>query len=170
MSKKRQSKKAKAAAQQQGIPVIPLVILAVILVAGVSGFVFFSNGGAAVPAAESASDNGSAAVAAASSPQVINADQYNGDFLDPQTDHILIDVRTPGEFASGHIEGAININVEEIGQRLDEIPTDKPIVLYCRSGNRSSQAARILDNAGLENIYDLGGIINWTRAGYPTTQ
>jgi len=167
VSKNRKSKKAAAATNQQAIPVIPLIVLAVVLIAGVGAFVFFTT----VPPTVDVADLGSGeAVAAASSPQVINANQYNADFLESEADHILIDVRTPGEFAQGHIEGAININVQEIGQRLDEIPTDKPIVLYCRSGNRSSQAARILDNAGLENIYDLGGIISWTAAGYETVR
>lgn len=82
-------------------------------------------------------------------------------------DHILIDVRTPEEFASGHIPGAVNISVDELAQRLNEIPQDKPVVLYCRSGNRSNQAAQILERAGYTQIYDLGGIITWVQQGYP---
>jgi len=82
-------------------------------------------------------------------------------------DHILIDVRTPEEFAGGHIPGAVNISVEQLAQRLSEIPKDKPVVLYCRSGNRSNQAAQILERAGYSQIYDLGGIITWAQQGYP---
>lgn len=82
-------------------------------------------------------------------------------------DHVLIDVRTPQEFASGHIPGAVNISVDQLAQRLSEIPQDKPIVLYCRSGNRSNQAAQILERAGYTQIYDLGGIITWVQQGYP---
>lgn len=97
--------------------------------------------------------------------QEISPDAYNTQFA--STDHVLIDVRTREEFASGHIEGAINIPVEEIGQRLSEVPQDQTVVLYCRSGNRSAQAANILERAGYDGIYDLGGIIAWTNAGYP---
>ena len=82
-------------------------------------------------------------------------------------DHVLIDVRTPQEFASGHIADAINIPVEQLASRLSEVPQDKPVVLYCRSGNRSNQAAQILDRAGYAQIYDLGGIIDWVQQGYP---
>lgn len=82
-------------------------------------------------------------------------------------DHILIDVRTPEEFASGHIPGAVNISFDELAQRLNEIPQDKPVVLYCGSGNRSNQAAQILERAGYTQIYDLGGIITWVQQGYP---
>lgn len=81
--------------------------------------------------------------------------------------HILIDVRTPEEFASGHIPGAVNISIDQLPQRLSEIPQDKPVVLYCRSGNRSNQAAQILARAGYSQIYDLGGIITWAQQGYP---
>jgi rhodanese-related sulfurtransferase len=50
---------------------------------------------------------------------------------------------------------------------LSEVPQDKPVVLYCRSGNRSNQAAQLLDRAGYTQIYDLGGIVNWVQQGYP---
>jgi len=106
--------------------------------------------------------------ATAASPQLISANEYVAQFENGGQQHVLIDVRTPEEFASGHIAGAINIPVEEIGARLDEIPRDVPVVLYCRSGNRSAQAARILDGGGFEQVYDLGGIIDWVAAGYPT--
>lgn len=86
------------------------------------------------------------------------------------SDHVLIDVRTPSEFADGFIEGAINIPVQELEQRLSEVPEGQTIVLYCRSGNRSSQAATILENAGFSDIYDMGGIIQWQGAGYSLVQ
>lgn len=82
-------------------------------------------------------------------------------------DHLLLDVRTPEEFNSGHIAGAVNISIDELAQRLNEVPQDKPVVLYCRSGNRSNQASQILERAGYAEIYDLGGIINWAQQGYP---
>ncbi len=82
-------------------------------------------------------------------------------------DHVLIDVRTPEEFASGHIANAVNIPVDQLASRLSEVPQDKAVVLYCRSGNRSNQAAQILDRAGYTQIYDLGGIVNWVQQGFP---
>ena len=85
-------------------------------------------------------------------------------------DHLLIDVRTAEEFASGHIEGAVNIPVEEIAGRLDEIPIDVPVVVYCRSGNRSATASGILTEAGYSQVNDLGGIQEWTTQGLPVVQ
>ena len=82
-------------------------------------------------------------------------------------DHLLVDVRTPEEFNSGHIAGAVNIPVDQLAQRLNEVPKDKPVVVYCRSGNRSGQAAQFLDSSGYPQIYDLGGIVTWTQQGFP---
>jgi rhodanese-related sulfurtransferase len=72
----------------------------------------------------------------------------------------LIDVRSPGEFASGHIQGAINIPVDQIALRAREIPTDKPVVLYCRSGARSSSAASTLRGLGFARVYNAGAMSN----------
>lgn len=110
-----------------------------------------------------------AAVAAAAQPSInarIAPSEYQESFA-ANVDHILIDVRTPAEFSSGHIPGAINISVETLEQRLSEVSGDVPVVVYCRSGNRSAQAARILANAGYAQIYDLGGIVDWAAQGYP---
>ena len=71
---------------------------------------------------------------------------------------LLLDVRTPGEFAGGHIEGALNIPVQELGTRVSEVgPTSRPVVVYCRSGGRSCAAAGILSQAGYE-VVDVGGM------------
>lgn len=92
---------------------------------------------------------------------------YQDEFITASTDHLLIDVRTPEEFSSGHIAGAVNIPVDALANRLSEVPTDQPVVVYCRSGNRSAQASDILANAGYSSIYDLGGINTWTAQGFP---
>ena len=84
--------------------------------------------------------------------------------------HTLIDVRTPEEYASGHIEGAVNIPVDSLQQRLDEVSRDLPVIVYCRTGNRSAPAAQILVNAGYIQVYDLGGIQSWITAGFPIIQ
>lgn len=64
---------------------------------------------------------------------------------------VLIDVRTPGEFASGHAKGSINIPLGEIARRVDDIKAmNKPAILCCRSGNRSGSATSILKAQGVE--------------------
>ena len=101
-------------------------------------------------------------------PGLISPAQYVSAFEDAGVEHFLLDVRMPEEFAGGHIEGAVNIPVQELDQHLSEIPTDQPVVLYCRTGNRSAAAAGILKNAGYSQVYDIdGGIVAWGQAGLP---
>ncbi len=74
----------------------------------------------------------------------------------------LIDVRSPEEFASGHIDGARNIPVGQIGQRAAEVgDKDGPVVVYCRSGMRSAQAKSTLESAGFTKVHNLGGMSRW---------
>lgn len=82
---------------------------------------------------------------------------------------VLVDVREPSEFAEGHIEGAINLPLTSgvLEAEHGTLPSDKPIVVYCRSGRRSDIAAKLLEGEGFQPIYDLGGINDWTAAGYP---
>lgn len=82
---------------------------------------------------------------------------------------ILIDVRSAGEYSANHIEGAINIDVTEIlslkgelGYNNKNISKNTVLILYCRSGNRSLQAANKLIELGYTNVYDLGSIDNWS--------
>lgn len=65
-----------------------------------------------------------------------------------ETRALLVDVRDPDEFAAGHIEGAINLPVNELRTRLSELPRDREIWVYCRVGQRSYYAARILTQSG----------------------
>ena len=76
---------------------------------------------------------------------------------------ILLDVRTPEEFADGHIPGAINIPNESIGENDIAELSDKEqrIYVYCRSGNRSKQASAKLVNLGYTNVVEIGGIIDY---------
>jgi rhodanese-related sulfurtransferase len=75
---------------------------------------------------------------------------------------MLVDVRSPHEFASGKIKGSKNIPVQAISNRIAEFgPVDKPIVLCCQSGARSAMAARTLKGAGYKKLYNLGGWQNW---------
>ena len=78
--------------------------------------------------------------------------------------HIIVDVRRQDEYDAGHIPGAILIPNESIGtEQPEELPDlDQIILIYCRSGNRSKQAAQKLFDMGYRNIYEFGGIIDWT--------
>jgi phage shock protein E len=74
----------------------------------------------------------------------------------------LVDVRTPGEFAAAHIPGAINIPVQELDARMSELqPKNAAVVVYCRSGHRSGNAARLLKSAGFVAVHDLGPMSRW---------
>ena len=74
---------------------------------------------------------------------------------------LLLDVRTPAEFRDRHLDGAVNIPVQELAGRVRELGAkERPIVVYCRSGARSASAATLMKNAGYE-VVDIGGIGNW---------
>lgn len=72
----------------------------------------------------------------------------------------LLDVRSGAEFASGHIDGALNIPVQNLESRLAEVPSGAPVVVYCQSGGRAAHAARMLAEAGYE-VHDLGSLSAW---------
>ena len=81
-----------------------------------------------------------------------------------ETDYIILDVRRPDEFALGHIPNAINVANESIGtSEISELPNkDQLIMVYCRSGRRSKEAAEKLVKLGYTNIVEFGGILDWT--------
>lgn len=75
---------------------------------------------------------------------------------------LLVDVRTPEEYAAGHVDGAINVPVAELASRMDELGSkDRAVVVYCHSGNRSAVADDLLERAGFREVWDLGGMGNW---------
>ena len=83
---------------------------------------------------------------------------------------ILLDVRTPGEFAEGFIEGArlIDFQSGNFESEIASLDKNTTYAVYCRSGNRSGQAAKIMHDAGFHNVYNLdGGVIDWANAGLP---
>ena len=83
--------------------------------------------------------------------------------MEEESGYIILDVRTPEEFADKHIPGAINIPNETIGtEEVPELPDkDQLILIYCRSGNRSKQASEKLVALGYTNIVEFGGINDW---------
>ncbi|MCH7400464.1 rhodanese-like domain-containing protein [Belliella kenyensis] len=68
----------------------------------------------------------------------------------------LVDVRSPGEFASGSVKGAVNIPLERIDSQLSKFKGKKSIIVFCRSGNRSGQAKMILEQSGIQNVHNGG--------------
>ncbi|MFD1163449.1 rhodanese-like domain-containing protein [Hwangdonia seohaensis] len=83
----------------------------------------------------------------------------------------LIDVRTPKEFKEGHIENAQNIDFlsSTFTEDIKTLDKEKPIVVYCRSGKRSANSTKKLQEAGFTEIYDLeGGILKWKQEGFKT--
>lgn len=83
--------------------------------------------------------------------------------MDKDDKVVILDVRTEEEYQEGHVPGAIVIPNETISSGpLEELPDmDQEILVYCRSGNRSAQAAKKLAEAGYTQVYDFGGIIDW---------
>jgi rhodanese-related sulfurtransferase len=74
----------------------------------------------------------------------------------------LLDVRSPEEFGGGHIDGAINIPIQELSGRMDELDDkNHEIVVYCQSGGRSAMAKRLLERDGFTSVHDLGGLAQW---------
>lgn len=113
------------------------------------------------PAQSTVSAQATAAPGKAQS-QLVSADEALK-ILKDNSQATLLDVRTPAEFAEGHIAGAVNIAVEELADRASELPADKtaPIIVYCRSGRRSAIAAATLIELGYSAVSDLGGIQDW---------
>ncbi len=84
--------------------------------------------------------------------------------METEENYIILDVRRPDEYADKHIPNAINVPNETIGTAdIPELPDKEQLILvYCRSGNRSKQAAEKLAKLGYANIVEFGGIIDWT--------
>jgi rhodanese-related sulfurtransferase len=77
----------------------------------------------------------------------------------------LVDVRTPAEFILGHIDSALNLNVNDVlfKEQVAKLNKNKPVALYCKAGSRSARAANILSEMGFKTIYNLdGGYMAWT--------
>lgn len=81
----------------------------------------------------------------------------------------IIDVRTPEEFAAGHLDGAVNLDLEggQFSRLIAELPKNEAYLVYCHTGRRSALAAETMVKAGFTNVRDMGGIADWQAAGYP---
>ena len=80
----------------------------------------------------------------------------------------VLDVRTPQEYAAGHVPGAVNVPYDQVASHLAEIPKDKDVVLYCRSGRRTGLAAEVLEANGYTKLVHLQGDMEaWLKDGRP---
>ena len=80
----------------------------------------------------------------------------------------VLDVRSPEEFAAGHVPGAVNVPYDQVASRLAEIPTDKDVVIYCRSGRHTGLAAEVLEANGYTKLEHLQGDMQaWLQDGRP---
>lgn len=84
---------------------------------------------------------------------------------------IIIDVRTQNEFDQGHLANVdlhYDFNSGEFGEKVDELDKNKTYYLYCRTGNRSGQAAQIMKNQGFEKVHNIGGYDDLANSGFET--
>ena len=129
------------------------------------------------------SDSGSAAstsaavagpaapVAAPAAPERVDATRFAEVVASPGV--TILDVRTPEEFAEGHLEGAVNYNVQgpDFAAQIAGLDPAGTYAVYCRSGNRSQAAVAAMAQAGILGIYELeSGIVGWQDAGLPVVQ
>lgn len=78
----------------------------------------------------------------------------------------ILDVRTPQEFNEGHLEGAINVDIQSptISQAFDQLPKDRTYIVYCRSGNRSAEAIEQMKQKGFSSLIDAGSVEEASQA------
>jgi len=118
--------------------------------------------GEPAPAQPAAAPAASVAVPTMSQDALLQHQQQHADHL------FVLDVRTPEEFAAGHVPGAVNISHEQLASRLAEVPKDKDVVLYCRSGRRAGMAADVLHANGYTRLSHLEGDMQaWVANGRP---
>ncbi len=89
---------------------------------------------------------------------------------EPPANLVVLDVRTPDEYAEGHLAGATLLDFydDDFADQLAQLDPDVPYLLYCRSGNRSGQTAEMMSELGFVDVADVdGGIVAWTEAGLP---
>ena len=113
-----------------------------------------------------------ASMALASEPQRVEPKVVNERIAWSDRSLVLLDVRTPAEFAEGHLPGAINIPHTELASRVAELSDarDRDIVVYCRSGTRAEQALGVLKDAGFSRLFHLDGDYQrWSSEKRPVT-
>lgn len=89
--------------------------------------------------------------------------------IEQQDKYFIVDVRTEGEFKEGHVPNAVNMPLSDLTQFIEELKrTNKPILVYCRSGKRAWQAEQIMIDSGVTNVYHLDGdMLAWYKNNLP---
>ncbi len=139
--------------------------LAALLVAGAMSVAFTTIATAGEPVATApASTPAAAAVAVAPMSQEALLEHQSR-----HPDHLFVlDVRTPQEYAEGHVPGAFNVPYDQLASRLADVPRDKDVVLYCKSGRRAGIAADVLAANGYTRLSHLeGDMPAWIEKGHP---
>lgn len=148
-------------------PLAALALGAALLVPALAG----CSGSSASPASPAPSSPAVAGPSAPAAPAIANGSHLTPqDFQSAMTapNTVVLDVRTPSEFASGHLPNAMNIDVEagDFGQQIANLDKSKTYAVYCHSGRRSGIALDQMMGAGFGSVYDLaGGIAAWQSAG-----
>lgn len=144
--------------------------LAPIVLVGLVGLAPLAACGGDDSGGSAAAATGLADASADPAPFSVLTPEQGAALLDARGDSVtVVDVRTPAEYAEGHLEGATLLDIQDpsFTERLGELPVDGAYVVYCRSGNRSAAAVDAMRQAGFTEVYDLGGIIDWQAAGLP---
>lgn len=94
----------------------------------------------------------------------VNVDGVPSDLAEALT---VLDVREDGEWAAGHIDGSVHIPLMQVPARISELPPDEQVLVVCKVGARSAQAAAYLQAQGIEAVNLVGGLVAWARAGRP---
>lgn len=149
-----------------------VLVLSVTALATLSlGLAGCSSGDSASTAASSAVQGPAAPISAPAAPERVDAARFAEVVASPGV--TIVDVRTPEEFAAGHIDGAVNYNVEgpDFATQIAGLDPAGTYAVYCRSGNRSQVAVSAMAQAGIPGIYELeSGIVGWEAAGQPVVQ
>jgi rhodanese-related sulfurtransferase len=129
---------------------------------------------AAGPAAEAAATDQTSAEAGSSISGIstVSADEAAAIVADPPEGLVVLDVRTPEEFAEGHLADAVLVDFydADFADQLAALDTDVPYLVYCRSGNRSGETLDVMRQLGFRSAVDVGGgILAWASAGLPVT-
>ncbi len=132
--------------------------------------VLASCGGSESTTAVEATASADSSAAEGAGLRLVSAEDAAGIIASPPEDLVILDVRTPEEFAEGHIEGAIMLDFyrDDFADELAKLDPSVPYVLYCRSGNRSGQTISLMEGLGFADVADVdGGIGGWLGAGLP---
>ena len=105
--------------------------------------------------------------------EVVSPEQAAQVIEDAPDGLVVLDIRTPEEFNEVRIAGATNVDyyATDFANQLDTLDKNDPYVMYCRSGNRTSDAVKTMKELGFTEVYEIdGGIVNWYESGYPVKE